>query len=76
VRHLLPRRGVVGVAVGPLVQAHLRARERHALGRPLGHGNALAVVVDRDRRLVAVSYFLSIFNGLCMRSKIRCDGES
>ena len=54
VLHLLALRRVVVVAVGPLVQPHLRARQLHPLRRPLGERHALAVVVDRDRRLMPV----------------------
>ena len=54
VPHLHALRRVVVVAVGPLVQPHLRARQRHAVRRPLVDRHALAVVVDRDRRLMPV----------------------
>ncbi len=52
--HLLPGGMVVVVAVRPLVQPHLGARQRHALRWTFRHRNALAVVVDRDRCLVAM----------------------
>ncbi len=54
VLHLHARRGAVVVAVAPRVHADLRAHEIHAVGRPLGERRALAMVVDRDRRLMSV----------------------
>src|SRR3954469_3261082 len=54
VNHLLALHGVVVVAVGPLVQPHLGARQRDAVRWALLDRHALAVVVDRNRRLMPV----------------------
>ena len=54
VLHLHALRGAVVVAVAPRVHADLRADEVHAVRRPLGERRALAMIVDRDRRLVSV----------------------
>ena len=54
VLHLLARRRIVVVVIAPLADPHLLADQVHALRRPLGDRNALAVVVNRDGRLVAV----------------------
>ena len=45
---------VVVVVVAPFAQAHLRAGQARTLHGPLGDRHALAVVVDRDGRLMAV----------------------
>src|SRR5579884_2152311 len=54
VLHLLALRRVVIVVITPLADAHLAAGESHSLRRPFGDGSAAAVVIDRDRRLMAM----------------------
>ena len=54
VLHLLARRRVVVVVITPLAETHLLADQVHPRGGRSVTGIALAVVVDRDRRLMAV----------------------
>ena len=54
VRHQAPRRGVVVVLVRPLVHADLAALQVDAARQALRERLALAMLVDRDRGLVAV----------------------
>ena len=54
VLHLRARHRAVVVAVAPRVHADLGADEIHSVRRPIGERNALAMIVDRDRRLMAV----------------------
>ena len=53
-RHQPALGAVVVVAVGPLVHAHLRGLQIHAIRQPVCHGLALAVLVDRNGGLVTV----------------------
>src|SRR5690606_7780467 len=54
VRHQPALGRVVVVAVAPLVDAHLRARQLDAARQPVAQRTILAMEVDRDRGLVAV----------------------
>jgi hypothetical protein len=54
VLHLRARHRAVVVAVAPGVHADLGAHEIHAVGRPVRERHALAMVVDRDCRLMTM----------------------
>ncbi len=54
VHHLLALDRAVIVAVLPVVHAELGAGQIHADRRPIGHRERLAMLVYRDRRLVAM----------------------
>src|SRR5690606_25299402 len=54
VRHEAALRRVIGVAVAPLMDAHLRGGERDSARQPVRDRAAVAMEMDRDRRLMAV----------------------
>src|SRR5512133_1439090 len=56
VLHLRAWRRAVIVAVAPRMHADLGAHEVHAVRRPIRERDTLAVIVNRDRRLMAVLY--------------------